>query len=329
MPAFLFTAGALLCVIGLFLIGFFIPNREFSVGSTGILAGAMALVGGLTAIGLASVVRELRKLSKQLEKPAQVVQPAVSLPRPPAPTPVRAMPRPPAAATPRAQRAEPRVDVPPADKPPAEPPPPAAPIIGDITAERTPTGLFASLHRKPAQPSRHETPSMPAPIPPRNETFELPPFDHKEPSASPELAPRSSPLSALAARTAARLDLPRPVPDLPRVAPEPPSSARPAPFEREREAERPNEKPRNLFDTVWPTGTQPPAEQTADAERNDRRESLAEPNETHAPDILKSGVIDGMAYTLYTDGSIEAQLPQGTLRFGSIDDLRAHLERQH
>jgi hypothetical protein len=42
--------------------------------------------------------------------------------------------------------------------------------------------------------------------------------------------------------------------------------------------------------------------------------------------ILKSGVIDGMAYTLYTDGSIEAELPQGTMRFGSIDELRTHLE---
>ncbi len=42
--------------------------------------------------------------------------------------------------------------------------------------------------------------------------------------------------------------------------------------------------------------------------------------------ILKSGVVDGMAYTLYADGSIEAQLPQGTVRFGSISELRAHIE---
>jgi hypothetical protein len=42
--------------------------------------------------------------------------------------------------------------------------------------------------------------------------------------------------------------------------------------------------------------------------------------------ILKSGVVDGMAYTLYTDGSIEAQLPQGTVRFNSIAELRAHIE---
>jgi hypothetical protein len=42
--------------------------------------------------------------------------------------------------------------------------------------------------------------------------------------------------------------------------------------------------------------------------------------------VLKSGVVEGMAYTLYSDGSIEAQLPQGTLRFGSISALRNHIE---
>jgi len=34
-----------------------------------------------------------------------------------------------------------------------------------------------------------------------------------------------------------------------------------------------------------------------------------------------------MGYTLYVDGSIEAELPQGTLRFASIDELRSHLEK--
>jgi hypothetical protein len=45
-----------------------------------------------------------------------------------------------------------------------------------------------------------------------------------------------------------------------------------------------------------------------------------------AVSVLKSGVVEGMAYTLYSDGSIEAQLPQGTLRFGSITALRNHIE---
>jgi hypothetical protein len=43
--------------------------------------------------------------------------------------------------------------------------------------------------------------------------------------------------------------------------------------------------------------------------------------------ILKSGVVDGMPYTLYSDGSIEAQLPGGTLRFNSINELRSHIEQ--
>jgi hypothetical protein len=42
--------------------------------------------------------------------------------------------------------------------------------------------------------------------------------------------------------------------------------------------------------------------------------------------VLKSGVVDGMAYTLYADGSIEAKLPHGTVKFGSIAELRAHIE---
>ena len=44
--------------------------------------------------------------------------------------------------------------------------------------------------------------------------------------------------------------------------------------------------------------------------------------------ILKSGVVDGMAYSLYSDGSIEAQMPEGMMRFGSIDELRAHLDQR-
>jgi hypothetical protein len=44
--------------------------------------------------------------------------------------------------------------------------------------------------------------------------------------------------------------------------------------------------------------------------------------------VLKSGVVDGMAYSLYSDGSIEAQMPEGMMRFASIDDLREHLDQR-
>ena len=44
--------------------------------------------------------------------------------------------------------------------------------------------------------------------------------------------------------------------------------------------------------------------------------------------IVKSGVIDGMAFTVYVDGSIEAELPQGIIKFASLDALRAHLQKR-
>jgi hypothetical protein len=44
--------------------------------------------------------------------------------------------------------------------------------------------------------------------------------------------------------------------------------------------------------------------------------------------VLKSGVVDGMAYSLYSDGSIEAQMPEGMMRFASIDELRVHLDQR-
>ena len=44
-----------------------------------------------------------------------------------------------------------------------------------------------------------------------------------------------------------------------------------------------------------------------------------------ASTVYRSGVIDGMAYTLFMDGSIQAELPQGTVKFANIDDLQKYL----
>jgi len=63
---------------------------------------------------------------------------------------------------------------------------------------------------------------------------------------------------------------------------------------------------------------QAPAPQASEAPAPSSRQPVS---------ILKSGVVDGMAYTLYTDGSIEAELAQGVVRFGSIEELRNHLEK--
>jgi len=50
--------------------------------------------------------------------------------------------------------------------------------------------------------------------------------------------------------------------------------------------------------------------------------------ETPQVTVLKSGIVDGMAYSLYSDGSIEAQMPEGMMRFASIDELRSHLDQR-
>jgi hypothetical protein len=101
------------------------------------------------------------------------------------------------------------------------------------------------------------------------------------------------------------------------------------------------------FDALWPKGPRPlrpapPVPAQAAVEPAEEPETSFEPAaatvQTLAPDavaeaapepvsVLKSGVVDGMAYTLYSDGSIEAQLPQGMLRFGSITELRNHIEQ--
>jgi hypothetical protein len=95
----------------------------------------------------------------------------------------------------------------------------------------------------------------------------------------------------------------------------------------------------SYFDAMWPAEDKP-ARLPASEEAPVKQPSEAPPEIAATPDvqpplsgngktvaILKSGVVDGMGYTLYVDGSIEAELPQGTLHFTSINDLREHLAR--
>ena len=49
------------------------------------------------------------------------------------------------------------------------------------------------------------------------------------------------------------------------------------------------------------------------------------PANSAASTVYRSGVIDGMAYTLFMDGSIQAELPQGLVKFNTIDELQKYL----
>jgi hypothetical protein len=97
----------------------------------------------------------------------------------------------------------------------------------------------------------------------------------------------------------------------------------------------PRPEPEKTFDDVWSGGVEPRGHEPAATTVAAAAVAVAEavrpapapppPPEPDEVQIFKSGVIDGMAYTLYTDGSIEAELPQGTVKFASIDELRAYL----
>jgi len=112
--------------------------------------------------------------------------------------------------------------------------------------------------------------------------------------------------------------------------PEPPRADMRTEPRPERGEPRPEQRPEPRSDQrPEPRFEPPPAprERIEPPGNGAAREPMLPPAEPRTIAILKSGVIDGMAYTLYTDGSIEAELPQGTMRFSSIDDLRAHLEK--
>jgi len=68
-----------------------------------------------------------------------------------------------------------------------------------------------------------------------------------------------------------------------------------------------------------------PAPQQAPPMRPQPRPTpVANPNGAGAT-VYRSGVIDGMAYSLFMDGSIEAELPTGRVKFATIDELQQYL----
>jgi len=103
------------------------------------------------------------------------------------------------------------------------------------------------------------------------------------------------------------------------------------------------EEPRATFEDAWPkserstadalprrSGRAPSSFTEASADAVDAERPAPAPRQEDQPTVtvLKSGVVDGMAYSLYSDGSIEAQMPEGMMRFASIDELRAHLDQR-
>ncbi|RXH20106.1 DUF308 domain-containing protein [Bradyrhizobium guangzhouense] len=183
-----------------------------------------------------------------------------------------------------------------------EPPPPAA----------LPWQAEAPARPRAEAPAEPEAPPPPpaAPEPPRKRNLMFASSSRKERERAEAKAVEGAPPQASAEPAApdaphASFDDAWPKPDRGRP-PEPPAARRPPPPPR----------PSSTFE---PAAPQPTAASPA-----------SEPPSAEQPQVtvLKSGIVDGMAYSLYSDGSIEAQMPEGMMRFASIDELRAHLDQR-
>lgn len=325
MSILLLVIGAITLVLGALAIGFGIPVNEFSFGNTLIMAGTTAVVGGLIVIGLGAVVAHLQRVAEviAMRAPLRPNRPSETFEagRAPATGRISFPPKP---------KSEPATG----EAPPVEPPlAAAAAASGAAHAEE-----FAAKTEAPTLPNPDtppmEAPEEIAPAPPafatRPSVFAAAPPATAEPEEAPaapeRVVPTGAPPSSFdgsgvsePARGPAPARHPAPPPAWRPTSPQPEPVR--APEEAAFEAAWPAPQGRAAFNPPGAEEGQPAAAPEPEPE------APAPANERRTVAVLKSGVVDGMAYTLYVDGSIEAELPQGTLRFASINDLREHLEK--
>jgi hypothetical protein len=334
MSFVLFVLGLIAVAAGVATIGFGIPINEFSLGNTLILAGTAGLASGLVVIALAITNRQLKRIADLLvTRPAgssgrssDVLESAagvrLSTQRPPLPVSADIPPpRPsyserPLRSAPAEFADEDDFDVPPAPEPHSR--------LGGAPRNVAPSPAFDPIEDVPVSPrTQPRIPGIGTPPPAAAE----PKPAWRPPGARP--VPPIDP--------AARQDLSRQDPSRQDSARHEPSIGSP---------ERPQRPAPDVeFNSIWPADRRPernepqadlgpevpaprPNGNATQREPAAPREQPARPAGAPTPvSILKSGVVDGMAYTLYTDGSIEAELAQGVVRFGSIEELRNHLEK--
>jgi hypothetical protein len=327
MSIILLVLGILMTGVGVVLVGFGIPINDLVPGQTLIIAGATAIVGGPLLIGLAAAVNQLSQIAEGLKtrpamRPPRAAVAAVKSDEEDAPAP-RRMEFPSEPRQRELRLGETRPELRPVEAAPAPP----ADDLGASAIERLRSSIGRPAALEPAAPPSNGGHAQPAT--PNSEPAEAAP----EPQPA-ELAAKSG--TASERPTELRLDfLLRPRTARP---PQPESFDTMWPKRASRGgADQPKTEPKTTEPkttepkaaepppTASPAQTRrPPVEDRAISPRGAAPQSAG--GEERSATILKSGVVDGMAYTLYADGSIEAQLPQGTVRFDSIAELRAHIE---
>jgi hypothetical protein len=291
MMVVLLMAGIGLLLAGLLTVGLGI-QMDLSFGNTLILTGAIAACTGMIMLSLWAVARELKKIASRLGAGIPLESRAGTAAAP---------------AGPRNQATE---------------------SGGFLFSrdQREPDALD-NLELEVAAPSsapwqgeptgrdrgRKDSPPIPEPV-----------------EAAPAVKPRRNLLfSSSSRKERARSQGRMPDPSAADLGPAPP------PLES-------NEGPPPSFEDSWPKperargadvppqrrGSRAPSNFTEANAGADRYAPPARREDGKGVTILKSGVVDGMAYSLYSDGSIEAQMPEGMMRFASIDELRAHLDQR-
>jgi hypothetical protein len=291
MMAVLLIAGIGVVLVGLLSVGFGIPVKEFSFGNTLILTGTIAACSGMILLGLWIVARELKTIAGRLGAgvPGTAPQPAAASAAPRGASENEGFPF---------GRDEPTLENP-GLQPPSTASASSLPPWQDDAAARDRVRVDA-----PAVPE--PVPAAPAVKPRRNLLFSSSSKKERERAEARTIDP--SALEAAPAAVAA--------PPVSEPAEAPPATFDDAWPQSERAKAAPIPPPPPIRSSRAPstfTETNPPAALKEDA-----------PPVT----VLKSGVVDGMAYSLYSDGSIEAQMPEGMMRFASIDELRSHLDQR-
>jgi hypothetical protein len=287
----LLIAGIGLLLAGLLAIGFGIPVKEFSFGNTLILTGAVVACTGILMLGFWMVVRELKNIARRLGPGfvAESADPGAAL---------------------GTQAPEGDAFSLSRDRPAAE----NAGLVGSAGHPASPPPWHEQA--APRDRGRVDVPAAPEPV-----------------EAAPVVKPRRNLLfSSSSRRERERAEARTTEPSAPDLRP-PPAAAPPV--------SEAGEVPPATFDDAWPKSERSPppqrrsgrapstfAEPAAGAPAADHQPPAARNEDRPPVTVLKSGVVDGMAYSLYSDGSIEAQMPEGMMRFASIDELRAHLDHR-
>jgi hypothetical protein len=290
MSVLLFVVGTIAAVVGVGMVGYGIPINEFSFGNTLIVAGTTAATGGLIIIAIGVAVGQLQRIAETLatRTPVRSSRPLdIFEPQAGAGSMPGRIPFPP---RPRSETAI------------REPEPPA-----DMAVEEHPAASAAPKLRNP---------DMPVAV---VEEFEI--KEYADVSLSPQ-QPVAAPAPVGVHAS--------PVADKgPEPAFDPPWRSSPPPQAQEHQPQS------SYFDAMWPEESRPAKRPLSDEAMPEPppppmaapEAPMPQPKDEPPVTILKSGVVDGMGYTLYVDGSIEAELPQGTLRFASINELREHLAK--